>query len=122
LSTLYHFTSFRGCDSVFDYIAEVYAHFDDYVDDAVGNKGRDDILGEFAVLATKTLGVDAQPFIAKCKDSDTVLQFKFMTRYARQNSVHVTPTIFVNGLAASEPSSSWTIDQWKEFFTSQKLL
>jgi hypothetical protein len=30
-------------------------------------------------------------------------------------SVHVTPTVFVNGIEASDISSSWTLEQWENF-------
>lgn len=40
---------------------------------------------------------------------------KMEQRYGRQNSVHVSPTVLVNGLLAADVSSSWTQQQWLDF-------
>jgi hypothetical protein len=40
---------------------------------------------------------------------------KFVTKYHRLRGVHVTPTVFVNGLEAAEVSSGWGLDQWRDF-------
>eukprot|EP01126_Amoeba_proteus_P016571 TRINITY_DN17693_c0_g1_i1.p1 TRINITY_DN17693_c0_g1~~TRINITY_DN17693_c0_g1_i1.p1 ORF type:complete len:200 (-),score=24.87 TRINITY_DN17693_c0_g1_i1:65-664(-) len=36
-------------------------------------------------------------------------------KYHRTRSVHVTPTVFVNGMEATNVSSGWTLQQWSEF-------
>jgi hypothetical protein len=36
-------------------------------------------------------------------------------KYHRTRSVHVTPTVFVNGIEATQVSSGWSVDQWSEF-------
>ncbi|CAM9170026.1 unnamed protein product, partial [Phaeothamnion confervicola] len=40
---------------------------------------------------------------------------KWICRHHRERGVHVTPTVFVNGIEATEISSSWTIDEWQDF-------
>lgn len=40
---------------------------------------------------------------------------KNQQKYARQNSVHMTPSVAINGLMESEASSSWTLQQWQDF-------
>ena len=42
-------------------------------------------------------------------------QIKFVTKFHRMRGVHVTPTVYANGLEAVEVSSGWNVDQWKEF-------
>ncbi|CAF0849571.1 unnamed protein product [Didymodactylos carnosus] len=42
---------------------------------------------------------------------------KYHIKYARKHAVHVSPTVFVNGLEEPSISSSWTNEQWKEFLT-----
>jgi protein-disulfide isomerase len=44
-------------------------------------------------------------------------EFKACVRYHRVRSVHVTPTVFVNGIEAGAVSSGWTVEQWVEFLT-----
>ena len=39
---------------------------------------------------------------------------KFCCKYHRIRAVHVTPTVFVNGIEASDISSGWTVEQWGE--------
>jgi len=40
---------------------------------------------------------------------------KKFVRYHRVRGVHVTPTVFVNGIEATEIGSSWTGDQWRDY-------
>lgn len=44
----------------------------------------------------------------------TTQAVKFAVKYHRARSIHVTPTVLLNGLEASDISSSWTLDQWVE--------
>eukprot|EP00617_Octactis_speculum_P018428 CAMPEP_0185744014 /NCGR_PEP_ID=MMETSP1174-20130828/1972_1 /TAXON_ID=35687 /ORGANISM="Dictyocha speculum, Strain CCMP1381" /LENGTH=207 /DNA_ID=CAMNT_0028417111 /DNA_START=27 /DNA_END=650 /DNA_ORIENTATION=+ len=38
---------------------------------------------------------------------------KWAVKYHRVRSVHVTPTVFLNGIEAPDISSGWTAEQWK---------
>ncbi|THH14304.1 hypothetical protein EW146_g6011 [Bondarzewia mesenterica] len=40
---------------------------------------------------------------------------KYNIKFARQNSVHVSPTVLWNGLVASQISSSWGEQEWTNF-------
>lgn len=40
---------------------------------------------------------------------------KACVRYHRVRSVHVTPTVFINGIEASAVSSAWTREQWNDY-------
>ena len=40
---------------------------------------------------------------------------KFLCKLHRTRGVHVTPTVYVNGLEAGAVSSGWTKEQWIEF-------
>lgn len=39
---------------------------------------------------------------------------KFACKYHRTRGVHVTPTVFINGVQDPSASSSWTADEWVE--------
>ncbi len=41
--------------------------------------------------------------------------FKVHLRIARQNGIHVSPTVLVNGLADSSIQSSWDLDTWAAY-------
>ena len=40
---------------------------------------------------------------------------KWAVKYHRARSVHVTPTVYVNGLEAGVVSSGWSAEQWRAF-------
>ena len=44
----------------------------------------------------------------------TTGQMKFAIKYHRVRSVHVTPTVFLNGVESPDISSGWTAEQWHE--------
>jgi len=46
--------------------------------------------------------------------SATTQEVKWACKYHRSRGVHITPTVFVNGLEASDISSGWTVGEWKE--------
>ena len=39
-------------------------------------------------------------------------QLKWAVKYHRVRGVHVTPTVFINGIEADDISSSWDSAQW----------
>lgn len=43
----------------------------------------------------------------------------FAVKYARQNSIHVSPTALWDGLIANEVSSSWVRAEWSEFLKAK---
>ena len=45
---------------------------------------------------------------------ETTKLLKFAIKYHRIRGVHVTPTVFVNGIEAPDISSGWTAEQWIE--------
>ena len=36
-------------------------------------------------------------------------------RFCRKNGIHVSPTVYVNGLEDGRISSGWTLAQWQEY-------
>ncbi|KAG0311072.1 hypothetical protein BGZ99_010407 [Dissophora globulifera] len=44
---------------------------------------------------------------------------KYFVKLGRQNGIHVSPTALWDGLVENAISSSWTLDNWKEFFQSK---
>lgn len=45
-------------------------------------------------------------------------ELKWACKYHRSRGVHVTPTVFANGIEATQISSSWKADDWNEFLFS----
>eukprot|EP00980_Cylindrotheca_fusiformis_P004378 scaffold925_cov129-Cylindrotheca_fusiformis.AAC.31 len=46
-------------------------------------------------------------------------EVKWACKFHRTRGVHVTPTVFVNGVEAGVISSSWTEDDWKKFLEAK---
>ncbi|VDB97133.1 unnamed protein product [Peniophora sp. CBMAI 1063] len=44
---------------------------------------------------------------------------KYTVKFARQNSIHVSPTVLWDGLVANEISSSWGEKEWSEFLAAK---
>jgi protein-disulfide isomerase len=44
---------------------------------------------------------------------------KWHIKYARQLGVHVSPTVYWNGILDNSVSSSWTLEQWQDYLEKQ---
>uniref|UniRef100_A0A0G4HKH1 Thioredoxin-like fold domain-containing protein n=1 Tax=Chromera velia CCMP2878 TaxID=1169474 RepID=A0A0G4HKH1_9ALVE len=56
--------------------------------------------------------------------SNLLTEVKFHTKYGRQNSIHITPTVLINGLVDNSISSSMSAEDWSrrlEFYKAQKI-
>ncbi|GMH55699.1 hypothetical protein TrRE_jg9800 [Triparma retinervis] len=50
--------------------------------------------------------------------NDATKLLKFCVKFHRVRGVHVTPTVFINGVEAPDISSGWTVEQWAEKLAS----
>ncbi|KAK4055110.1 hypothetical protein OIV83_000390 [Microbotryomycetes sp. JL201] len=72
--------------------------------------------------------VDRNSFLEKVKTGKSnggtavTADLKQAIKYGRQNGVHVTPTVALNGLIDPSVSSSFTKDDWTKFFEDKGLL
>jgi protein-disulfide isomerase len=51
--------------------------------------------------------------------STAFLDLKYLVREGRQNGIHFTPTVLLNGLEDPQVSSSWGKDEWDKFFVEK---
>jgi hypothetical protein len=49
-------------------------------------------------------------------------EIKWASKFHRTRGVHVTPTVFVNGIEAGVVSSSWTEEDWNKFFPKRERI
>jgi len=121
-------------DLVHQYIRAAYDEFYSFTDlKMIKDKTRRDIHVMCADIAARTLGDDlggAEVFKAKVLSfldsshltveephmalGEVTKLLKFAIKYHRLRGVHVTPTVFINGVEAPDVSSGWTADQWME--------
>mmetsp|Transcript_58 Transcript_58/g.162 ORF Transcript_58/g.162 Transcript_58/m.162 type:complete len:213 (+) Transcript_58:191-829(+) len=103
--------------------AAIFANQEDFFDVSTYDKSRADIMARLTELAVES-GVERSDFSnaikldlaggAKNSGTATTRVLKFYVKYHRLLSIHVTPTIRVNGLVC-DSSSSWTLEQWMAF-------
>mmetsp|Transcript_9619 Transcript_9619/g.24598 ORF Transcript_9619/g.24598 Transcript_9619/m.24598 type:complete len:140 (+) Transcript_9619:233-652(+) len=103
-----------------------------FFDDATVDKTRKQIYEELAGLVAGQADASAQAekkeailqklaIAAGSGNSGHSMQqtLKFYVKYHRARSIHVTPTVLVNGLEAGEISSSFTEEQWMEWLMTR---
>ena len=69
-----------------------------------------DLLATYA----KDLGLDEAAF--REAFAGAVQSLKFCAKFGRQNGIHVTPTVIVNGIIDNAVSSSWGKSEWTDLF------
>jgi len=107
------------------YISAIFAAYDEgkFKDQDTWDKSRAQINAELVELLG-TVDKDLQSAVTEklamsdgggnCGNGMTQ-DMKWITKHHRTRGVHVTPTVFVNGLEAGVVSSGWTAEQWLKF-------
>ncbi|KAH7101104.1 hypothetical protein BKA62DRAFT_743471 [Auriculariales sp. MPI-PUGE-AT-0066] len=96
---------------------------DDYFDIPTNDLTPSQIREKLATLAASVIGADKKAAVLDLltlkgspNGGNAVTDdLKYCIKYGRQNSIHVSPTVLLNGLIASEVSSSWGEDEWTKF-------
>lgn len=94
-----------------------------YYDVNAYGKSRKDIVEELSIIADK-VGVNKQRFLdlvsidlnsrSKNPGPAVVDDVKYFVKLGRQNGIHVSPTVVINGLQDGSVSSRWNKEQWIE--------
>ena len=103
------------------FITAMYANQDNFFDDKVADMSRTALYEGCAALA-EGVGCDRAAFLKElictgegnCGNGVTQ-SLKFYVKQHRKQGVHVTPTVFVNGIEAPQVSSGWSGAEWSEF-------
>eukprot|EP01080_Neovahlkampfia_damariscottae_P010977 gene10977-3684_t len=103
-----------GDESYFKMVDHLYENFDEYVDSKVADYSPNDWKNKMKELAVK-IDLKKDEFENVYMSDEAVTQVKILQKYGRQNSIHVTPTIAVNGLIDNSISSSWKEEDWKNY-------
>eukprot|EP00434_Breviolum_minutum_P017198 symbB.v1.2.015183.t1/scaffold1044.1/size142232/4 len=111
----------HGPEAFWKYVVALSEHQENYFDDKTFDKSRQQIYRDLAILAHEQ-GYDDKKIMARLQlaglgnAGNAVTQhLKWATKFHRVRGVHVTPTVFVNGLEAGIVSSDWSPDEWKAF-------
>eukprot|EP01083_Nonionella_stella_P174424 604602_1 len=104
----------------FKFVAKVYSHQDQFKDEVLHDKSRRQIYEELAEIAEE-IGIEKESVLKLLEltpgGTGMTQTLKHYVRFGRQNGVHVTPTITVNGIIDDSISSGWTLEQWKAYIS-----
>ena len=108
-------------DKLWPYLVSLYAQQESFFDDKVQHLSRDALYSMCARVASD-VGVDGAGFKKQlalegegnCGNRVTQAM-KFYCKEHRKRGVHVTPTVFVNGMEAPQASSGWGAAEWETF-------
>ena len=104
------------------YILNIFAKQTDFFDDQAKNLSRVQIYEKLAAIGGES-GYDISSLSALLSLEDVkgneglgnVTQYlKWAVKYHRVRGVHVTPTVFINGIEAPDVSSGWCDTEWLE--------
>ena len=104
------------------YISNIFDKQTDFFDDQTKNLSRIQIYEKLAVIGGES-GYDVSSFSALLslegvtgnEGLGNVTQYlKWAVKYHRARGVHVTPTVFINGIEAPDVSSGWSDTEWLE--------
>lgn len=105
-----------------NYSKVLFEHIEDFYDDKVVDKSRSAIIKDLAVLSEE-VGIDSAKLLkilstpnegGKNGGYPATFDLKQFVKLGRQNGIHVSPTVLIDGLAAADVSSSWETSQWLE--------
>jgi protein-disulfide isomerase len=105
-------------DKALAYTLALCEAYDQYTDAAVVGETRIATAARLAEMAERVAGVPKADVVAALTRTNAeasppiMQQLKWVVRQGRARGVHVTPTVFVNGIEAPQVSSSWTVEQW----------
>lgn len=84
------------------------------------------VLDKAGRLAPGTRSSESTKFMDKLQVHDKAnggstafLDLKYLVREGRQNGIHFTPTVLLNGLEDAGVSSSWGKAEWDKFFNEK---
>ena len=115
----------------FKFLTSLFVNQEEFFDVNCWNKTRQEIYDRLIELA-KESGLDGDKINTYLQmDPDGVKQgyknpgslvtpqLKVAVKLHRKRGVHVSPTVFVNGIEASDISSSWSVEQWKKYLENK---
>jgi hypothetical protein len=113
----------------FKYSKLLFERQEEFFDDQTYNLSRSEIYSKLANLA-KQVGVDQDKMtsLLAYKDipgshnsgNEITQKLVILTRIARKQGIHYTPTVLINGLEDLSIQSSWDLETWKAYMN--KLL
>eukprot|EP00455_Lapot_gusevi_P028422 TRINITY_DN3032_c0_g1_i1.p1 TRINITY_DN3032_c0_g1~~TRINITY_DN3032_c0_g1_i1.p1 ORF type:complete len:188 (-),score=66.00 TRINITY_DN3032_c0_g1_i1:184-747(-) len=93
--------------------AKVYENLESWSDEKTDNMTAIQLYDRCGDYAAE-LGLDKAAFIESMRSANVTQQVKFACRFHRQNAIHMTPSILVNGIPVYEFGSAWNLEQFQQ--------
>ncbi|KAH6914728.1 hypothetical protein BKA70DRAFT_1094571 [Coprinopsis sp. MPI-PUGE-AT-0042] len=114
-------------DNFWAYSLLLFKNQEEYFDIPASNLSPVQIRDKLATLASEVIpanAVDEVRELLKLKGTPNggvavSDDLKYTIKFSRQNSIHVSPTVLLDGLVAGEISSGWGESDWKKFLESK---
>ncbi|KAI8878638.1 hypothetical protein K501DRAFT_258245 [Backusella circina FSU 941] len=99
----------------------------DYFDEALENKTRKETAVSLAQLA-ESVGVPSEKVLEyilngtgepKNSGNKVTNDLKLCIKIGRQNGIHVSPTLLIDGIRDDSVSSGWELNQWQDYLNSK---
>eukprot|EP01094_Clydonella_sp_ATCC50884_P007787 TRINITY_DN1702_c0_g1_i2.p1 TRINITY_DN1702_c0_g1~~TRINITY_DN1702_c0_g1_i2.p1 ORF type:complete len:198 (-),score=71.24 TRINITY_DN1702_c0_g1_i2:323-916(-) len=111
-------------DKFWPFCEALFAAQEQFYDEPTENKTRRQIYEELAEIA-QSVGVSSEQVLRQLSlvsgGTHVTPALKYFIKVTRQNGVHVSPSVVVDGLVDPAPSSSWSLEQWKEHLQGRLL-
>ena len=109
------------------YVSTLYAAFMEgkFKDEDTWDKTRAQIYDDLVALIPEGVDTNAVRALLAMGEAggnagnEMTQQLKFACKFHRTRGVHVTPTVFVNGVEAGVVSSGWSEEDWKKFLAAK---
>ncbi|CAE8646844.1 unnamed protein product [Polarella glacialis] len=109
-----------GPQKFWDFAGALFGKQEEFFDDMVMDKTRNELYSELAKVAEE-VGVAPAEVLNRLQlkpgnaGSAVTQRFKWATKLHRSRGVHVTPTVHLNGLEAGVVGSGWSPEEWQSF-------
>lgn len=106
------------------WVCKTFAEGGKFTDEDTWSKSRELIYEDLvsgSSKASETKAVLSPGGIKGNKGNLVTQDIKWACKHHRAMGVHVTPTVFANGIEAVQISSGWTCEQWMGFFDTFDL-
>jgi phenylpropionate dioxygenase-like ring-hydroxylating dioxygenase large terminal subunit len=112
----------KDSEKLFALMQNIYDHQNEFSDQDCYDMTISQLYEKLFAIVKET-GIDEAAVRAQLAPGgprdQVVTRLKQSVKYARQNSIHVSPTVMVNGIIDNSISSSFTTEQWTEYLKKQ---
>lgn len=106
---------------LFDAITSLFKRQRELFDEHIEQKSQVEIYEKILSILKEETQIELDLNLFRIKQSESnagnslTTDVKYHIKYSRKHGVHVSPTVFVDGLEDSDISSQWTLEQWTKY-------